>query len=63
MAIDRNAIAQGVFQGVAAARPPRSSPRSFPAAYQDGVCDACRFDPAQAKRARRAGGPDPRHRA
>jgi oligopeptide transport system substrate-binding protein len=48
MAIDRAAIAQGVFQG---AQQPATSlvPSTFPAAYQPGVCTACAFDPAQAK--------------
>jgi oligopeptide transport system substrate-binding protein len=48
MAIDRAAIAQGVFQG---AQEPATSlvPSTFPAAYQAGVCTACTFDPVQAK--------------
>jgi oligopeptide transport system substrate-binding protein len=48
MAIDRNAIAQGVFQG---SQVPATAflPASFTGAFQDGVCDACRFDPVQAK--------------
>lgn len=48
MAIDRNAIAQGVFQG---AQVPATSlvPASFNKAYQGGVCESCKFDPAQAK--------------
>ncbi len=48
MAIDRNAIAQGVFQG---AQVPATAlvPASFTGAYQAGVCDACRYDPAAAK--------------
>ncbi|MHA6796589.1 peptide ABC transporter substrate-binding protein [Pseudonocardia bannensis] len=49
LAIDRNAIAQGVFQG---AQSPATAlvPPLFPEAYQDGVCEACRYDPAEAKR-------------
>jgi oligopeptide transport system substrate-binding protein len=48
MAIDRAAIAQGVFKG---AQVPADSivPSLFPAAYQAGVCDACVYDPAKAK--------------
>ena len=48
MAIDRNAIAQGVFQG---SQVPATAflPASFTGAFQDGVCDACRFDPVKAK--------------
>jgi oligopeptide transport system substrate-binding protein len=48
MAIDRAAITQGVFQG---AQKPATAlvPATFPAAYQEGVCTACTFDPAQAK--------------
>ena len=48
MAIDRAAIAQGVFQG---AQQPATSlvPSTFPAAYQAGVCTACTFDPGQAR--------------
>ena len=48
LAIDRNAIAQGIFQG---AQVPATAlvPASFTKAYQDGVCDACKYDPAQAK--------------
>jgi oligopeptide transport system substrate-binding protein len=49
MAIDRNAIAQGVFQGSQA---PATSliPSLFPDVYQDGVCSACVFDVDEAKR-------------
>jgi oligopeptide transport system substrate-binding protein len=48
MAIDRNAIAQGVFQG---SKVPATAlvPASFTGAYQAGVCDACTYDPAKAK--------------
>ncbi len=48
MAIDRAAIAQGIFQG---SQVPATAflPASFTGAYQEGVCDACRFDPARAK--------------
>ncbi|MFC4949517.1 peptide ABC transporter substrate-binding protein [Pseudonocardia sp. GCM10023141] len=48
MAIDRNAIAQGVFQG---SKAPATSllPPSFTKAYVEGVCTACKFDPAAAK--------------
>ena len=48
MAIDRDTIIQGVFQG---SQVPATAflPASFTDAYQDGVCDACRFDPVQAK--------------
>jgi oligopeptide transport system substrate-binding protein len=48
MAIDRNAIATGVFQGGQA---PADAlvPAVFPQAYQPGVCDACKYDPAAAK--------------
>ena len=48
MAIDRNAIAQGVFQG---SQVPADAlvPASMTKAYQPGVCSACKFDPAQAK--------------
>ena len=48
MAIDREAIARGVFQG---SQVPATAflPASFTGVYQAGVCDACRFDPAQAK--------------
>ena len=48
MAIDRAAIAQGVFQG---AQVPAAAllPASFTKAYVEGVCSACKFDPAQAK--------------
>ncbi len=47
-AIDRNAIAQGVFQG---AQVPATAlvPASFTGAYQEGVCTACKYDPADAK--------------
>jgi oligopeptide transport system substrate-binding protein len=48
MAIDRNAIVQGVFQGSTAAAT-AFVPPSFTKAYQPGVCDACTFDPAKAK--------------
>ncbi len=48
MAIDRGAIAQGVFKG---SQVPADSmvPALFPQAYQAGVCDACVYDPAKAK--------------
>jgi oligopeptide transport system substrate-binding protein len=48
MAIDRAAIAQGVFKG---AQAPADSlvPAVFPDAYQPGVCEACKFDPTKAK--------------
>jgi oligopeptide transport system substrate-binding protein len=48
MAIDRNAIAQGVFQG---AQAPATAfvPPSFKA-YQDGICDACTFNVEEAKK-------------
>jgi oligopeptide transport system substrate-binding protein len=48
MAIDRNAIVQGVFQG---SQVPATAflPASFTGAYTEGVCDACRFDPVRAK--------------
>ncbi|MER7436398.1 ABC transporter substrate-binding protein [Pseudonocardia alni] len=49
MAIDRAAITAGVFQGGQA---PATAivPPSFPQAYQEGVCDACTFNPDEAKR-------------
>jgi oligopeptide transport system substrate-binding protein len=48
-AIDRNAIAQGVFQN---SKVPATSlvPASFKDAYQDGVCTACKYDVEDAKR-------------
>ena len=48
MAIDRNAIVSGVLQNSTS---PATSlvPSAFPAAYQQGVCTACTFDPAMAK--------------
>lgn len=48
-AIDRNAIAQGVFQG---AQVPATAlvPASFKGAYQPGVCTACKYDPEDAKK-------------
>ncbi|MDN5857248.1 MAG: ABC transporter substrate-binding protein [Pseudonocardia sp.] len=48
MAIDRAAIAQGVFKG---SQVPADSivPAVFPQAYQPGVCTACVFDPVKAK--------------
>ncbi|WP_073458395.1 peptide ABC transporter substrate-binding protein [Pseudonocardia thermophila] len=48
MAIDRAAIAEGVFKG---AQAPADSivPSLFPDAYQPGVCDACVYDPVKAK--------------
>lgn len=48
MAIDRNAIAQGIFQG---SKTPATSiiPPMYKDAAQRGVCDACTFDPAKAK--------------
>lgn len=48
LAIDREAINKGLSQGYFA---PATSliPPAFGAYWQAGVCDACRFDPAQAK--------------
>jgi oligopeptide transport system substrate-binding protein len=48
MAIDRNAITTGVFQNSQA---PATAlvPAVFPNAYQDGVCDACTYNPEMAK--------------
>jgi oligopeptide transport system substrate-binding protein len=48
-AIDRNAIAQGVFQG---SQVPATAlvPASFKGAYQEGVCTACKYDPEDAKK-------------
>ncbi|GAA4851791.1 ABC transporter substrate-binding protein [Pseudonocardia benzenivorans] len=48
-AIDRNAIAQGVFQG---SQVPADAfiPASFTNAYQPGVCTACKYDPEDAKK-------------
>lgn len=49
LAIDRNAIAQGVFKG---SQVPATTfiPVAFRDTYQEGVCEACRYDPAEAKR-------------
>jgi len=49
LAIDRNAIVQGVLQG---STTPASSlvPSLFPDAYQKDVCGACRYDVEEAKR-------------
>jgi oligopeptide transport system substrate-binding protein len=49
MAIDRAAIADGVFKG---SQIPATSivPSVFKNAYQAGVCDACKFDLDQAKK-------------
>ena len=49
MAIDRKAIAEGVFQK---AQVPATSfvPAGFKDAYQPDVCDACKYDPEQAKK-------------
>jgi len=49
MAIDRAAIAEGVFKG---SQIPATSfvPQVFKNAYQANVCDACKFDPEQAKK-------------
>lgn len=49
LAIDRNAIAQGVFRG---STTPATAlvPAVFDDAYQDGVCDACRYDVEEAQR-------------
>ncbi|WP_232660484.1 peptide ABC transporter substrate-binding protein [Pseudonocardia sp. TRM90224] len=49
MAIDRNAIAQGVFKG---AQVPATSmiPAAFRDVYQEGVCDACTFNLDEAKK-------------
>jgi len=49
MAIDRAAIAQGVFQG---AQTPATAfvPPGFKDAFQAGVCDACKYDPEGAKK-------------
>lgn len=48
LAIDRAAIAQGVFKG-SQAPADAMVPAVFPNAYQPGVCDACAFDVAKAK--------------
>jgi oligopeptide transport system substrate-binding protein len=49
MAIDRNAITQGVFKGF---QTPATAivPPSFKDAYQPDACDACKYDPEQAKK-------------
>jgi oligopeptide transport system substrate-binding protein len=49
MAIDRNAIINGVFKG---SQSPSDSlvPPVFPDAYQKGVCDACEYDLDEAKK-------------
>lgn len=54
-AIDREAIARGVFKGF---RPPATSlvPPAIAAAYSPGVCDACTHDPDKARRWAAAGG-------
>ena len=59
MAIDRGAITQGIFQG---SQVPATAfvPASFTGAYQDGVCDACTYDPVQAKELAAAGRADRR---
>ncbi|WP_233160438.1 peptide ABC transporter substrate-binding protein [Actinophytocola xanthii] len=48
MAIDRDAIINGVFDG---SRAPATSfvPGGFKDAYQPDVCDACKYDPEKAK--------------
>jgi oligopeptide transport system substrate-binding protein len=48
-AIDRIAIARGVFQG---SQVPADAfvPPALPDAYQSGVCTACRYDPDEAKK-------------
>ncbi|MEU9100955.1 peptide ABC transporter substrate-binding protein [Streptomyces sp. NPDC048361] len=58
-AIDREAIAKGVFQGM---QKPASSvlPPSFADTYQDGVCSSCvKQDPAKAKEYAAKGGLKP----
>lgn len=54
-AIDRNAIAQGVFQN---SQVPATSlvPASFKDAYQEGVCTACKYDVEDAKRLAQSSG-------
>jgi len=49
MAIDRNAIVEGVFKG---SQTPSTSlvPPVFPKAYQPGVCSACTFNLDEAKK-------------
>lgn len=49
MAIDRNAIINGVFKG---SQSPADSlvPPAFPDAYQKGICDACTFNLDEAKK-------------
>lgn len=49
MAIDRNAIVQGILQGGST---PASTlvPALFPDAYQEGVCGACTYNPEEAKK-------------
>jgi oligopeptide transport system substrate-binding protein len=58
LAIDRNAIVQGILQGSSA---PASTlvPALFPGAYQEGVCDVCRYDPEEAKRLAESAGLTP----
>lgn len=55
MAIDRNAIVTGIFNG---AQAPSSTlvPAVFPDAYQDGVCGACTYNPEEAKKLALAAG-------
>lgn len=49
MAIDRNAIINGVFDG---SKAPATAfiPAGFKDSYQPGVCTACKFDPKEAKK-------------
>ena len=49
MAINRNEIIEGIFDG---ARAPATAfvPGGFEAAHQPGVCDACEYNPEEAKK-------------